>query len=94
MTRKEYIANSSELHRQYNAQFVNNSIKVAVKNYFGIDALLNSNDKHLNDIPLEQWDSVGTRFKSHLNKEMKKQGDFVSMAGIVCVMKEAAKQLN
>lgn len=56
--RNEYMANSAELHRAYYSQFVNAGVRNLVKCYIGMEALLKSTDKHLNDIPLAKWDSM------------------------------------
>jgi hypothetical protein len=91
ITREQYLkGNGEQNHRAYYSQFVNPSIKETVKNTVGIDALLKSNDPHLNDIPLKIWDNMMT---SGVNDKMLKLGDYLTLAGKVCVLKEAARQL-
>ena len=56
-TRKQRL-NNEVSHREYFAQFVNDEVKKAVVDNIGLDALLNSKDEHLNDIPMEKWDTL------------------------------------
>ena len=51
---------------------------------------LDNGDEHLNSIPLSTWDILGA---SILNPgpAFKKAGDFPSMAGLVCLVKQAVR---
>jgi len=110
MSRKEYLDNSppyvageiSEHFRKYYGQFVNESVKQAVVDKFGIDRLLTSADFHFNDIPLADWDQIaggngspsgGLLFNPHWAPlaKMKEAGDYFTLAGGVCIAKEAAQ---
>jgi hypothetical protein len=106
MTRKEYMSNSGELHREYYGQFVNEQVKKMVIREIGMDYLKMSRDEHLNDIPLKMWDSMsGFVFRgsemvmkpSNIEPieyaKLKEAGEGVSCATLVCIYKEAAKQI-
>ena len=95
ITRKQYL-DQEVTHREYYAQFVTNGIKSIVSSYIGKDKIRGSHDEHLNDIPLSLWDGVAREIRmtpSNLNKKLKKAGDYCTLAGLVCIAKEAAKQL-
>ncbi len=94
-TRKQYL-NQEVTHREYYSQFVTNGIKSIVSGSIGKDRIKNSNDKHLNDIPLSLWDGVAHQIQqtpSQLGKRMDEAGDYCTLAGLVCIAKEAARQL-
>ena len=77
-------------HREYYSQFVTDGIKGLVLKGIGFNAINNSQDAHMNDIPLKLWDILVPFI--HVN--FKDTGDFRSIAGCVCVLKEAAKQIK
>lgn len=58
ITRVDYMANASLLHRAYHAQFVRPWMKQAILDTIGLDVLLSSTDRYLNDIPLDKWDRL------------------------------------
>lgn len=87
-TRKDYMAGNCT-HQEYYAQFVTPEIKVSVIRAIGLKKLMASTDPHLNDIPLERWDDIST----NAGAKMKEAGDFLSMAGNVCIAKAAARQI-
>jgi hypothetical protein len=88
-TRKQYL-NGEVSHREYHAQFVNDTIKQNVLNHVGLNRLMKSTDKHLNDIPLDIWDSIPMY---DVSKKLKEVGDYLTLAGAVCIAKEAARQI-
>jgi hypothetical protein len=107
ITRKEYLDNT-DLHREYYAQFVTPSIRLAVKQEFGIEALLNSTDPYFNDIFLAKWDRLGLAIGMLINyKLLEETGETTfsietpigrkyygpTAASKVCILKEAARQL-
>ena len=53
---------------------------------------LENGDEHLNTIRLREWDSMGCNpwTKSSITKSLKDHGDGWSIAGSVCVLKQAA----
>lgn len=89
-TRKQYLNNECT-HREYYGQFVTNMEKAQVKRVVGIDKLINSTDEHLNDIPLKTWDNMACHVG--IGDELKECGDYFTLSCIVCVNKEAARQL-
>lgn len=58
ITHAQYMADSGTLHWEYHAQFVWPWMKQAILDTIGLDALLSSTDKYLNDIPLDKWDRL------------------------------------
>jgi hypothetical protein len=106
MTRQQYLDNSEvyatgvrneELaaarHRTYYGQFVTAGVKQRVLQSIGLDAILQSKDPHFNDIPLAKWD-VAAFALGGAGAKMKEAGDYLTKAGAVCIVKEAAKQLK
>ena len=89
-TRKEYI-NGKCTHSQYYSQFVNDNVKLMVKDRVGIKRLKHSKDENFNDIPLKIWDSVG--LPCGIGDLLKQAGDYYTLAGQVCILKEAARHM-
>lgn len=63
ITRKQYLQDSSNLHRQYFGQFVNEGVKQKVLSHFTVEDLKQSlaQDDHFNSniTPLKTWDLMG-----------------------------------
>lgn len=91
-TRQDYLNNNCT-HQEYYNQFVDDDIKKIVLNYFGYSKIKKSyaEDKNLNNIPLQSWDNLAIRL--NFREEFKKYGDFESLAGKVCILKNAARQI-
>jgi len=92
-TRAQYMA-KEVTHSEYYGQFVTEAIKNTVVARFGFDRLKLDlkRDEHLNTIPLHQWDALAPAVL-YLDRVMRKDhGDFMSEAGAVCILKEAARQ--
>ena len=79
-------------HRQYYSQFVNDNVKQMIIDKIGKDKLLNSEDEYFNDIPLYLWDNIG--LPCGINDLLKQAGDFYTLAGQVCILKEAGRQIK
>jgi len=90
-TRKDYLNNLCTF-REYYSQFVDQSVKNKVAQYIGVSRIVASTDEHLNDIPLKEWDILS--ISSHIGNKMRECGDFPTLAGNVCIHKEAARQLQ
>lgn len=90
ISRKDYM-NNKNTHREYYGQFVNDEIKSRVR--FLLPIVLESEDEHLNDIPLKVWDAISADYAG-IGRKMKEAGDYLTMAGWVCIVKEAARQLR
>lgn len=59
ITRKEYMANSRELHRAYYRQFITAQMKDIILRELGMKRLSSCNDiEHFNDIPIHRWDAM------------------------------------
>ena len=52
---------------------------------------LAAGDEHLNSIPLSEWDAKALEAQSALTRALRGHGDFYSLSGGVCCMKQAAK---
>ena len=94
-TRQQYLDGECTM-REYYAQFVNEGTKRIIRDTIGEDAILQSTDPHLNDIPLARWDSVGMSAlrTADRNEQMRECGDYMTLAGLVCIAKEAARQIQ
>jgi hypothetical protein len=96
-TRKQLL-NKECTHRQYYAQFVNEGLKNLVNRWFSTEELTKAikEDEHLNSIPLHRWDACSDSVKNSgfgLSAQLKERGDGLSLAGLVCICKEAARQI-
>lgn len=80
---------AEKLHQKYYGQLVTEGIKRVVKTAIGMERLLASTDPHLNDIPLKKWDDL---YLPNI-PSMKPLGDYLTLAGKVCIAKEATRQL-
>jgi hypothetical protein len=89
VTRQDYMSGKAT-HEEYYSQFVTPEIKGIVLHTVGLKTLLKSTDEHLNDIPIKIWDNMYFPFNM---AEMNKVGDYLTLAGKVCILKEAARQL-
>lgn len=91
-TRQQYM-DSECTHREYYAQFVTPYIKARVEQGIGYKRIQKSSDANLNDIPLAQWDKLSQGMEPFLRASLRGANDGYSMAGAVCIFKEAARQL-
>jgi hypothetical protein len=105
--RKSYM-DGIVTHREYYGQFVNEHVKRTLLMYIPKEDILASTDKHLNDIPLIKWDRLSgysrwprEGFNLHgqpasmvRQLSMANAGGGVSASDLVCVYKEAAKQVQ
>jgi len=89
--RKDYMSGKIT-HRQYYTQFVNDNVKNMIIDSIGLNRLVNSKDEYFNDIPLELWDIIG--LPGGIVDKINRAGDYYSLAGQVCILKEAARQLR
>ena len=89
-TRQQHMAGQC-CHYTYYTQFVDNTVRMAVERFIGIDRILRSTDKAFNDIPLSAWDGIGRLLAPHVGPKLRSHGDTVSLGGLVCVVKMAAR---
>lgn len=93
ITRQDYM-NGKATHAEYYSQFVTPEIIEIVRREIGEKKLLASKDVYLNNISLHRWDEIASNFIAPLIREgLKKAGDGYSLAGGVCVAKNAARQI-
>jgi hypothetical protein len=90
-TRQQYI-NKECTHEQYYSQFVDTGILQTVKT-LSMKSLVEGKDEHFNNIPLQTWDRMAALVPLHIGKKLRELGDGISLAGAVCILKEAARQL-
>ncbi len=109
MTRAEYMqGDTSSKHRAYYGQFVNEGVKQRVLRDFTAKELAKalSQDEHLNNLSMKKWDAMGgfafrgsemTMRPSNIEpvdiKLIREAGEGVSASTMVCIYKEAARQI-
>ena len=91
ITRKEYMAGACT-HREYYAQFVNEGTRYLVAQRIGAERIKTSIHPHFSDIPLHEWDKLTPKAPGSVQFE--KAGDYYTLAGGVCMLKEAAEQIR
>ncbi len=91
ITRKEYLSDSS-LFRAYYAQFVTPAHFARIRGL--IDRIKASQDPHLNDISISIWDRLAVPVPHETAEKMKLCGDYPTLSGAVCTLKEAARQIR
>jgi len=100
ISRAEYMADprhadrvwQQAAHRAYYAQFVTPAHFIRLKNLpFDIKS---SKDPHFNDIPISAWDELSWPIPMESNTLLRKCGDFPTLAGAVCILREAAQQIR
>lgn len=106
ITRTEYLDRSSAAfsrderkkhYREYYAQFIGQNTIAYVVRCIGEQAIRNSTDEHMNDIPLASWDRLEMR--PHINTKILSEatgsqpGRYSwAPSDNVCIAKEAARQ--
>ena len=89
-TREDYTSGACT-HADYYAQFVTKQTRDAVRRAIGLDRIINSTNPHFNDIPLAEWDRLTTSLPA---VSLRTAGDYPTLAGLVCIAKEAARQIK
>jgi hypothetical protein len=90
-TRKDYLDGKCT-HRQYYAQFVNTEVKRLVRRRWTVERLQKyfaEPERH--KIPLYKWDALGLPLSAV--HALEQAGDYYTLAGQVCILKEAARQI-
>jgi len=91
-TRKDYMDKKCT-HSQYYAQFVNETTLSRVERIIGKQNILASKCEHFNDCKtLSVWDLAGQGLVS--SAKFRQYGDGLTLCGLVCVAKEAARQIR
>lgn len=96
MNRTQYLEadDGTGAYRTYYSQFVTGEIKNRVLIRFGKERILRSTDKHFNDIPLYLWDYLSSPCPFEVGQLLKEAGDYPTLSGMVCILKEAAQQIR
>lgn len=96
MNRSDYMSGPSDFatHRAYYAQMVTEEVKLCVLATLGKERILHTRTDHMNEIPLREWDRAAAMCRATVLESMHQFGDRYSMAGAVCVVKEAARQIR
>jgi hypothetical protein len=92
ISRLDYM-NKKATHEEYYAQFVTQGVLDRVKSAFSRRALEAGKNEHFNNIPLEYWDRLMSVVPFEIAGKLKACGDYPTKAGIVCILKEAARQM-
>jgi hypothetical protein len=93
ITRQDYV-NQKATHREYYGQFVSAGVKSWVLQTFTKQELMQSTDPNLNDLPIDRWDRViPSPVPFTLVSRMTMVGDYATLGGLVCIAKEAARQI-
>lgn len=91
-TRKQYLDGECT-HEEYYGQFVTREIRQLVSRTFTVPRLVASPDPHFNDITLRRWDALAGSLGKPTEAALRDRGDWLSLAGAVCILKEAARQV-
>lgn len=91
-TRKDYLNGKCSLDDYY-SQMVTDGTKQMVTQRIGLKRLLAITDKHLNDIPLKEWDMLALPVSGHAATVLKDAGDYPTLGGAVCIVKTAARMV-
>lgn len=101
MHRSEYLAqlpagaDRKAHHRAYYAQFVTPAHFARLERLVGmIDRIKASQDPYFNNILLSTWDTLAVPVPAESTKRLRDCGDYPTLAGAVCILKEAASQIR
>lgn len=91
-TRTDYLDGKCA-HQQYYSQFVDERIKAIVLRRFDKATLAYhySKDTFFNTIALRTWDNMS--LPAYIVDKMKQAGDYLTLAGQVCILKQAAREI-
>jgi len=95
ITRKDLI-DKKNTHEEYYGEIVQelgiNAVSIIERNPNIKEAFLNG-DENLSAMPLSFWDRAALGIEGSARLVLSKRGDNYSMAGGVCIMKEAVRQV-
>lgn len=92
-TRDQYL-NSEYTYDEYYSQFVNESVRIRVHARIGKGMIINSKDKHFNDIPLHRWDSLQLHTLPSVVALLNQAGDPPCLAHNAWIGKAYAKTIR
>lgn len=92
-SRADYLNNKCT-HEQYYGQYIGVGMQNLIVRRLGRDRLEKAfaEDENLNTIPLHIWDVLINFLPLGIREEMRKRGDYLTMAGNACLWKCAAKK--
>jgi hypothetical protein len=94
ITRTDYLSiGGRQAHQDYYSQFITAAHKDRILQTIGLDRLQKSEDYYFNDIPLALWDKISVPVPAGSAKLLKECGDYPTLSGAVCIMKECARQM-
>lgn len=95
LSREDYMSKRCT-HRQYYAQFVTPTILWTVRHRFTEAEIRASKDPHFNNLPLAKWDAIAQvmRQETSVRNEYGDGKLTWSLAGAICILKEAAQQIR
>lgn len=88
-TRQDYMQARCTFAEYYSAVAKTAGVRFSAKDRIVQDAA-RSSDPHYNDIPLRRWDAIAASIPA-LGAAFQSHGDFYSLAGAVCVAKQAVR---
>ena len=93
ITRKEYMADSTNLHHSYYLQFATESTYALIKRFVG--------ERDYKSIPLHQWDSLSELVRMSADKRLLSKAEGYeypkcgwSLSTSVCIAKAVARELS
>lgn len=92
ITRKDYMDGKVTFEQYYSSVAKEAGLSMEEAGILErVKKALESGDEHLNSIPLAKWDKMGANpvLRANLSRSFKKHEDGMSLAGIVCVLKQA-----
>ena len=96
ITRSDYLkpgqSDKKAAHRNYYAQFVCGEHFSRLGQLK--ERIMASKDEHFNDIPLAIWDQLSIPIPAKSARLLKECGDYPTLCGAVCILKEAANQIR
>ena len=92
LRRSDYLSGACT-HREYYGQFVTEYILTQLMERMPQKRWAESTCEHFNDIPLHWWDRVSI-IAAEADAKFTACGDYPTLAGRVCILKEAARQVR
>ena len=91
-TRADYMAHRATHEEYYRAVNATAGVRFEADHWL-VERARVSSDPHFNDVPLKLWDRHGdnTYLRVALAKAFRAHGDVLSLAGIVCCLKQAVR---
>jgi hypothetical protein len=91
-SRADYMAKRCTFEDFYRAVNATAGLKIRNADLLArVKRALVNGDQHLNTIPLVTWDVMAIGHESQIRDALRQHGDFYSLAGGVCCLKQAAR---